>query len=408
MLAFAIIAGMRRGVPRIQHLLSPAGLAAVIGVSGLLLAGEESWLALAVALLWGGSLSLKTSAPDREKPVIPNEDAPNDTMRKAVESISVPVLMFDSHRVTLANAAAREALGRHIVGQDARIALRHPEAVRLLEAEDGATVTIAGFTGGRSFWQLTRRRIDGAHSLIELTNRTAEADIDRSHTDFVANASHELRTPLASVIGYAETLIEDDDLDSAGRARFLGIIDREAKRMFSLIEDLMALSRIEAEKHERPTERVDLTELTQRVVAEFEASHGNARVVLAEGSLAPAMILGDRAQIEQVLRNLVDNALKYGGGDAPVRVAIVRLEDLVQLSVEDSGSGIAAEHLPHLTRRFYRTDPGRSRAAGGTGLGLAIVKHIVERHRATLDVASQLGKGTTVTIRFAGNDPIEP
>ena len=112
------------------------------------------------------------------------------------------------------------------------------------------------------------------------------------------------------------------------------------------------------------------------------------------------MILGDRGQLDQLVRNLIDNALKYGDPDLPVTVAIERSGSQVLLSVQDRGPGIGPDHLPHLTRRFYRTDPGRSRAAGGTGLGLAIVKHIVERHQGRLDIASTVGQGTTVTVRF--------
>jgi two-component system phosphate regulon sensor histidine kinase PhoR len=119
----------------------------------------------------------------------------------------------------------------------------------------------------------------------------------------------------------------------------------------------------------------------------------------------PIVVPGDAEQLEQVVRNLVDNALKYGSPEALVEVRVSRGErDMAVIEVRDQGEGIPAEHLPHLTRRFYRTDPGRSRGAGGTGLGRAIVKHIVERHRGRLDIASKLGEGTTITIRL----PIAP
>ena len=386
---------------RPQHPSLPAILVALVAIAGLLVAGVNPWLALSVALLWGGSLWLARSGPEPAAPAAVAQAASHDAARAAIEPLSQPLLVLDADRIVLANAAARSALGAHIVGQDARIALRHPDAVRLLEAEDGASVVVAGLTRGRSVWQLTRRRVDDEHWLIELFDRTAEADIGRSHTDFVANASHELRTPLASVIGYVETLIEDPAMAPAERERFLATIDREAQRMLSLIEDLMALSRIEAEKHEQPTDRVDLAGLARAVVEEQSSSRGGARVALAEGTPAEAPMRGDRGQIEQLVRNLVDNAIKYGGADQPVEVGIAREAGEVRLRVSDRGPGIAPEHLPHLTRRFYRTDPGRSRAAGGTGLGLAIVKHIVERHRGKLDIASRPGEGTHVTIHFA-------
>ncbi|MCA1660738.1 MAG: ATP-binding protein [Novosphingobium sp.] len=313
-----------------------------------------------------------------------------------LEPLDVPLMLADRGRIAIANAAAREQLGAHIVGQDVRIALRHPDAVALLDGEGSAMVP--GLTGTRSIWQVSRRRIDDRFAMIELVNKTAEADIGRAHTDFVANASHELSTPLASIIGYVETLADDDTtVDRETAAKFQSVVLREARRLQSLVQDLMSLSRIEAEKHDHPRERVDLGKLAASVASKISAARGDGRVVI-EWPKQPAIIAGDRSQLDQLLRNLIDNALKYGDLDAPVTVSVERAEDHVTLAVEDRGPGIAPEHLPHLTRRFYRTDPGRSRAAGGTGLGLAIVKHIVERHRGKLDIASRVGEGTTIKV----------
>jgi two-component system phosphate regulon sensor histidine kinase PhoR len=263
-------------------------------------------------------------------------------------------------------------------------------------------------------WQITVSAIPGSAVpggfwLIELRDRSNEADMSRAHTDFVANASHELRTPLSSVIGYVETLAEAPaKVDPATTSRFLGIVLREARRMDSLVSDLMSLSHLEAEKHDIPTDHIDLGALAARVVGEFPVDRG-IRIARPD---APVLIVGDTSQLEQLVRNLIDNALKYAEADQPLGVEVeaapepepakgrARAPRLATLRVADRGAGIAPEHLPHLTRRFYRTDPGRSRAAGGTGLGLAIVKHIVERHRGKLDITSTLGVGTTVTIRL--------
>ncbi len=389
-----------------KRALPLAGIAlAAATCLGMVIAGADLSLALGVAVIWLGSLWLTLPAPEAEGPRINAEQASRDATREMIESLSQPLLVLEDTRITLANAAAREALGAHILGQDARIALRHPDAMRLLEmgADEGwgDSVTITGFTGGRSLWQLTRRRIDKKRWLIELSDRTAEADISRAHTDFVANASHELRTPLAAIIGYVETLAEGGAaLDEATRTRFHEVVLREARRMQSLVEDLMSLSHVEAEKHDRPTEPIDLTKLTARVVGEVASIHGRDRLV----TIFPdddANVLGEVSQLEQLLRNLIDNALKYGDPAKPVAIRVSHaLSGATTLTIADRGPGIAPEHLPHLTRRFYRTDPGRSRAAGGTGLGLAIVKHIVERHRATLDIASTVGEGTTFTVCF--------
>jgi two-component system phosphate regulon sensor histidine kinase PhoR len=181
-------------------------------------------------------------------------------------------------------------------------------------------------------------------------------------------------------------------------AKFLDTVLREAKRLQSLVSDLMSLSRVEAEKHDQPREPVDLVPLVRQAARDGATPDRQDRLQFALGE-APLVVRGDRNQLEQLVRNLVENAFKYGSAEAPVTVSVERgKRAMASLSVRDRGEGIAAEHIPHLTRRFYRTDPGRSRAAGGTGLGLAIVKHIVERHRGQLDIVSELGVGTTVTV----------
>jgi two-component system, OmpR family, phosphate regulon sensor histidine kinase PhoR len=311
------------------------------------------------------------------------------------------MLMLDGDRIIVANKAAREAIGAHITGQDARVALRHPAAVNLLARPQGGTTTVQGLTGPRSNWQMSCQRIDERYSLIELINRTSEADVSRAHTDFVANASHELRTPLASIIGYMETLAESGaEIAPKQAEKFYGTVLREARRLQTLVDDLMSLSRVEAEKHDQPREKVNLGLLVRQAARD---GAGAERMPRVRFELVPdeIMVRGDQNQLEQLVRNLVDNALKYGNADLPVTVSLSLAErDMVLLKVEDQGEGIAAEHLPHLTRRFYRTDPSRSRAAGGTGLGLAIVKHIVERHRGRLDIDSKVGVGTTVSVRL--------
>jgi two-component system phosphate regulon sensor histidine kinase PhoR len=332
-------------------------------------------------------------------------------MSAAIERVEVPLLLALGHAILAANASAQQVLGPHIVGQDPRVALRHPDAVRLLDQTEGGSVTVRGLTGARSLWQLTRSRIDAQIWLIELRDRNAEADISRAHTDFVANASHELRTPLSSIIGYVETLAEAQGrLDADVSARFLATVLREAQRMQRLVADLMSLSQLEAEKHDVPTDIVDLGVLAARVVSEFAYGDSGARVVL-EPPIAAIAVTGDTRQLEQLLRNLIENALKYGDAGQPVEVRIANepggsRTTWALLTITDHGPGISPDHLPHLTRRFYRADPGRSRAAGGTGLGLAIVKHIVERHRGKLDISSTLGVGTTVSVRLAMVAPV--
>jgi two-component system, OmpR family, phosphate regulon sensor histidine kinase PhoR len=379
-----------------------AGIVLALTAGGvMMLAGVSVWLVAAALLVWIGSLWL--SAPPPERPAQPLEGVQltRTGMHDLLEHSGLPMLMLDSNRIIVANAAAREAIGAHILGQDARVAFRHPAAVDLLSREGGGSASVQGLSGPRSSWQMTRQPIDERYSLIELVDRTSEADVSRAHTDFVANASHELRTPLASIIGYMETLVEAGEAIDAKRAeRFHGVVLQEAKRLQSLVDDLMSLSLVEAEKHDHPRDKIKFAALVQQAARDGAGPERQERLDLLKTG-EKLVVRGDRKQLEQLVRNLVDNALKYGAPESSVTVGVDRGErDMAVLTVRDRGEGIAPEHIPHLTRRFYRTDPGRSRAAGGTGLGLAIVKHIVERHRGRLDIASTLGEGTTVTVRL--------
>src|SRR5690606_27182641 len=179
------------------------GLALAAGVF-MLAAGTDFWIAVAVVAVWIGSIFLLTPAPQAPLPRTEGLNLTRPGMRELIEHSGMPLLLLDGSRIVIPNAEAREALGRHILGQDARVAFRHPAAVDLLARDQGGSVTVQGLTGPRSSWQMTGQPIDGRYWLIELINRTAEADISRAHTDFVANASHELRTPLAPIIGYVE------------------------------------------------------------------------------------------------------------------------------------------------------------------------------------------------------------
>jgi len=373
---------------------------AVVTAVAMAIAGAPLWLAIAVLLVWAGSLWLAVASPPPPLETKTNGAFNRDDMGQFIEHAGTPLLVTENRRISIANRSARNLLGAHILGQDIRVAFRHPEAVALLERGASGEATVQGLVRRRDIWILNYQRLADDLGVIELLNQTAEADISRAHTDFVANASHELRTPLSSIIGYVETLREDDAVTSPEtRVKFLDTVLGEARRLKNLVDDLMSLSRVEAEKHDLPQEEIALRELVESAARDAAGPDRQARLDLdCEPGIA---IRGDARQIEQLIRNLVDNALKYGAPGAPVSVTLQRLpEGDAELKVIDRGEGIAPEHLPHLTRRFYRTDPGRSRASGGTGLGLAIVKHIVERHRGRLDIASKLGQGTSVTVRI--------
>ena len=368
---------------------------AVLGVPAMIVAVTAT---AGLAML----LAMRPRAPEPAPLPAPEPPAPQPPVR-LIEGIADPVLIVDDGRIAQANLAARKLLGQHIVGEDVRVAIRHPAAAERLigraEPLDVRPLELVGVGGRDTRWQMNLASLDDDRLLVHLVDRSAGHAAERMRVDFVANASHELRTPLAAILGYVETL--DDESaggDSATRKRFLRIINDEARRMQRLVEDLMSLSRIEAEKHRAPDTAVDLIELVKEVHAVIrDAANERARDVVVDLDESVPFVAGDRAQLSQLLHNLVGNAMKYGRPGTPVTVRVGRAPGtMVRLSVEDEGEGIAPEHLPRLTERFYRVDPSRSRAAGGTGLGLAIVKHIVDRHRGRLDIQSTPGKGTTV------------
>ena len=374
------------------------GVALAITTALALLALGIPFLYVALTLLvWAGSLWLVNGTPPEPDRPRANRGISRDTMGDLVEHSETPVLVTEGGRVVIANLAARQLLGAHVLGQDVRMALRQPEAIGLLETGEDGTAIVRGLTRRRDIWRINHKHLDGGMAVIEFVNKTAEADISRAHTDFVANASHELRTPLAAILGYVETLRDGgDDLDPRLADKFLDTIQREARRLQELVSDLMSLSRIEAEKHDLPSQSIPLGKLVERAARDAAGENADRVDVEVHGNFE---VSGDEQQLEQLIRNLVDNGLKYGAPDTPVTVRLnPQGEKRVLLTVTDRGEGIAPEHLPHLTRRFYRTDPGRSRASGGTGLGLAIVKHIVERHRGRLMIESSLGEGTRVKV----------
>lgn len=329
-----------------------------------------------------------------------------------VERLPDPLIVLGADRsARRANAAARAAFGA-----DMQAVLRHPG---LRGAIDRAFAQGTAQTAELSLPVPVQRDVhttvipmdpplaDGGRAVVVLSDRTRERALERMRADFVANASHELRTPLASLIGFVDTLLGPAADDPPAQRRFLGIMAEQGARMNRLIDDLLSLSRVELTEHQPPAEQVDLAALIEHLAAGFEPRLRERSVKLdlrLPAGLAP--VLGDADQLAEVAQNLLDNAVKYGREAGTVRVELgppppgsrFPARPGLVLAVSDQGQGIAREHLPRLTERFYRVDNGRSRAVGGTGLGLAIVKHIVNRHRGQLLIESEVGLGTTVSV----------
>ncbi len=358
-----------------------------------------------VALVGGIAAALVAAGTGEEAPALDSGIAASvSILDDVLDAIVAPVLLVQNGRVTLANAAARTLLGAHILGEDARVAIRHPAAAERLGTPgpiDGERpIELVGLGTRDQRWEMRLGEASDGQRIVHLIDQTGNYAAERMRIDFVANASHELRTPLASILGFIETLREEAGEDAEVRARFLKVMDDEARRMQRLVEDLISLSRIEAEKFRLPDQAVDLAQLvedTREELADAAGDRGHDLVATLDPNLSS--VSGDRVQLSQMLHNLIGNAMKYGRAGTPVTIELKRDDaGMIRLSIRDEGDGIAAVHIPRLTERFYRADAGRSRSLGGTGLGLAIVKHIVERHRGRLDIASQVGVGTVVSV----------
>jgi two-component system, OmpR family, phosphate regulon sensor histidine kinase PhoR len=379
--------------------------AAVATILALAFVVTQVSILVSVLAVMGAGATLIVLLYRRADSVVPFlQQAPStvdasDRFQAVLDVVADPLVLLSEARVIHGNAAAHELFGAQFEGQDIRLAIRHPVLASLLgDALATGTVEISGLGGSARIWEVRIETTGDNLRLIHMVDRSARHAAERARVDFVANASHELRTPLANISGYVETLADDEaGGDATTRARFLSIIASETKRLSALVEDLMSLSRIEADKNVEPRDIVDLGQLVTRVVGE------RREPIIMNIESTECLIRGDAAQLSQLTHNLIDNAIKYGKPGGEVTVTLARLsKDQMSLSVSDQGIGIPREHIPRLTERFYRVDAGRSHSAGGTGLGLSIVKHIAERHSASLEIKSEIGTGTTVSLRFMG------
>lgn len=340
-----------------------------------------------------------------------------DLVRAIVSGLPDPVVALERNgRVVALNEPARALAPALRQGEPVTLALRMPE---LTEAIDRACAR-----GEQQRVEYSERvpldrwfeavampvkRTPDAHApdLVLLTFRdlTPLRRVEEMRADFVANASHELRTPLAALSGFIDTLQGPARDDAKARQRFLGIMQGQAKRMARLIDDLLSLSRIELNAHRRPDAPIDLIPIVRQVVDGLQTLARDRGVTIGVEANDELLVLGDRDELVRLFENLVENGLKYGAAGKRVDIKLSRgtaangqAEAIV--SVRDYGPGIAPEHLPRLTERFYRVDVRESRAQGGTGLGLALVKHILNRHRGLLSIESAPSEGAAFTVHL--------
>jgi two-component system phosphate regulon sensor histidine kinase PhoR len=344
--------------------------------------------------------------------------AERDLQRRILEAMHEGVVVIDRDgHVVLVNPALRSTLllGADAMGKLLIETVRHAELDTLVErareTTDGLTVEIElpGLKPRRLLVQAAPLSGDDEGLLLVFVDVTELRRLESLRRDFVANASHELRTPIAAVRSATETLQSGALDDPPAAIRFLDIIDRNAQRLQSLVEDMLELSKLESNEFKLKRERVSLQRVVPLVLALFR-ERAEKKGVRLTADLAPGLppVEGDPRALEHVLSNLVDNAVKYCPRGTRIVVSAVPEEGRVRLVVADSGNGIPAEHLPRVFERFYRVDAGRSRELGGTGLGLSIVKHMVETMRGRVSVESVVGKGSTFTVSLLAVDASTP
>jgi two-component system phosphate regulon sensor histidine kinase PhoR len=336
-------------------------------------------------------------------------------MRVIAEALPDPAILLNTAgQVLYCNAPARGLFASLREGSHISSVIRTPEFLDAVSAAPSrgraVTVTYAervpvGRRMAATVAPLTRGSEPDSDILVLLRDLTEVERINQMRADFIANASHELRTPLASLRGFIETLQGTAKDDRKARERFLAIMAEQASRMTRLIDALLSLSRVEMNAHVPPSGRVDLNDVLDHVRDTLEPLARDSGGRLHVGRFSrPAIVRADRDELVQVFQNLVQNAFRYGVKGGQIRLEprqappVGRQPGRYSISVIDQGPGIAPEHLPRLTERFYRIDVASSREKGGTGLGLAIVKHILNRHRGELAIASQPGKGSTFTV----------
>jgi len=336
-----------------------------------------------------------------------------------LEGLADPVILLDRRGCILdCNFAARELLGGEPVGIELAGALNSPEIARTLAAVRAGdtrqrTEVLIPFPVSHAYelhiWELPEETAGKeVWAILVLHDVTAAKKTEQMRADFVSNVSHELRSPLSSLLGFIETLRGPARDDADARARFLEIMEAEAKRMTRLINDLLTLSKVETAEHIRPEGVVDVVDLLNRV-ADILSVRAKERgmTIAVEAENGRPKVLGDADELTQVFQNLVANAITYGSEGTPIRMVVGPAAAVpgtgaagVAVAVVNQGEGIPPDDISRLTERFYRVDKGRSRSMGGTGLGLAIVKHIVNRHRGHLHIESAQGRETTFTVHL--------
>jgi two-component system phosphate regulon sensor histidine kinase PhoR len=311
------------------------------------------------------------------------------------------IILNAENEIVWFNAAATRLLGLNPptdIGNRLDNLLRHPDFVAYLAKPTSEPVTVPSpiEESGMLTAQIVPYGKDQRLAIIR--DITRETKLERMRRDFVANASHELRSPLTVIGGYLDALAEDEAMPPTWRGP-IAEMQRQAERMTKILRDLIELSRLESSDRTDSDEVVDVPRMLELIAGEYQ-SLGGERPAVTLALECDASLLGNESELHSIFYNLVNNAVRFTPATGAVTVSWREQDDGVVFEVTDTGIGISEEQIPRITERFYRVDPGRSRASGGTGLGLAIVKHALQRHDGTLQIRSLEGHGSTFTCRF--------
>jgi two-component system sensor histidine kinase SenX3 len=379
-----------------------------------------NWTTAIVALIAGTlglviGLAAGRRAPSRrmrqlEREIAESSELLESTERSAEDERRVQDLILSSMQegVLLLNGDgkaefANAALERHLGASPRDLGDLYPPALRAA-AQSGAERTEPATTeielSDPHRWLRATATPAGSDDsiLLVVTDVTEPRRIEAVRRDFVANASHELKTPAASIQAAAETLASIADRDPTAVPRFASQLEREAMRLSRIVADLLDLSRLEAGSELGEPVRLDA--VVREEAERFEARCRESGLTLSIASLSTSSVAGSNKDLSLLVRNLIDNAIRYTRPGGQIEVAVEPTDTTVELRVSDDGLGIPSRDLPRIFERFYRVDRARSRETGGTGLGLAIVKHVAENHGGTVSVESELGAGSTFTVRL--------
>lgn len=312
------------------------------------------------------------------------------------------VILDGDDRIVWFNPAATLLLGldpRTDIGRRIDNLIRHPEFVSYIAEPGGEGITFPS-PKMESAWLALQIIPYGRDQRIAIVrNVTREVNLERTRRDFVANASHELRSPLTVLSGYLDTLADDEELPNRWKVPIAEML-RQSNRMTQILSDLMELMRLESAESDASRDFVDVCTMLGLMVRDFDSATEEHPAVSLHFE-TDAALLGNETELHSIFFNLIHNAVRFTPATGSVAVVWRTVDQGAAFEVTDTGIGIPAEEIPRITERFYRVDPGRSRAMGGTGLGLAIVKHAVQRHDGVLEIASVEGEGSTFRCRFA-------